>query len=105
MLENPDPVMVSSESSNPHDGTEVFFGPEVISTLSMTGVRQVADLNKNLSVTVGSDAQPNVSTTVQSEDGENTAPEAPVKKFLRFTRELNLRYLLLSHGRPPHLSG
>ena len=89
MLENPDPVIVSSESSKPHEGTEEFFGPEVISTLSMTGVRHVADLNKNLSVTVGSDAQPKVSTTVQSDDGANADPEAPIynQRFLRILNQ------------------
>ena len=77
MLENPDPVKVSSESSKPQDGTEEFLGPDDISRLSTTGVRQAADLKRNLSVRVGAAAQSNVSTTEQSEEGAKAFPEAP----------------------------
>ena len=77
MLENPDPVIVSCESSNPHDGTEEFFGPDVISRSSMTGVRHAAALYSNLLVTVGAEAQSKVSTTVHSEDGSKLIPEEP----------------------------
>ena len=70
-------MKVSSESSKPQDGTEEFLGPDDISRLSTTGVRQAADLKRNLSVRVGAAAQSNVSTTEQSEEGAKAFPEAP----------------------------
>ena len=76
MLENPEPEIVSSEFSNPQEGTEESFGPELISTAETTGVRQEADLNWNLSVLAGAAAQSKVSTTEQS-GWVKTLPDGP----------------------------
>ena len=104
MLENPVPVMVRTESSNPQDGTEEFLGPELISTLLMTGVRHVAVLYWNLSTAVGAVAQSKVSTTVQSDEGANATPEDPrYKQLINCSNELFL-YQWLDHGKPQYQS-
>ena len=77
MLENPDPEIVNWEFSKPQEGTEEFFGPEVISTEEISGVRQEADLNWNLSGLTGAAAQSKVSTMVQSGWGVKALPEDP----------------------------
>ena len=81
MLENPDPVIVSCESSNPHEGTDEFFGPDVISRSSMTGVRHAAALYWNMLVVVGAVAQSKLSTTVHSVEGSKLFPDAPSIKI------------------------
>ena len=77
MLENPEPEIVSWELSNPQEGTEEFFGPELISTEETTGVRQEADLNWNLSELTGAAAQSEVETMVQSDWGLKVLPDDP----------------------------
>ena len=77
MLENPDPEIVSWEFSKPQEGTEEFFGPELITTELTSGVRQEADRNWNFSELTGATAQSKVSTMAQSDWGVKALPEDP----------------------------